>query len=78
MTDMVHIGVERREEQKSEERDYVRRELRYGLFQRNLPLPKGSKDTEVKAKYKDGILEARIPMPKTEVQTKRKITVAKS
>src|ERR1019366_6989546 len=61
--DVLHIGAERREEEKKEERNYVRRELRYGSFHRDLPLPKGITQADVKASYKDGILEVRVPAP---------------
>lgn len=58
---VLHIGAERREEEKTEERNYVRRELRYGSFHRDLPLPKGIAEADVKASYKDGIV--RVPAP---------------
>jgi HSP20 family protein len=61
--DVLHIAAERREEEKTEERNYVRRELRYGSFHRDLPLPRGTAEADVKASYKDGILEVRIPAP---------------
>jgi HSP20 family protein len=61
--DVLHIAAERRQEEKTEERNYVRRELRYGSFHRDLPLPKGTTQTDVKASYKDGILEVRVPTP---------------
>jgi HSP20 family protein len=61
--DVIHVGAERREEEKTEERNYVRRELRYGSFRRDLPLPKGTTQADVKASYKDGILEVRVPAP---------------
>ena len=75
--DVLHIGAERREEEKTEGRDYVRRELHYGAFHRDLALPKGVSDAEVKASYKDGILEIRVPMPKTDAEAPKKIPVAK-
>jgi HSP20 family protein len=65
--DVLHIGAERREEEKTEERNYVRRELRYGSFHRDLPLPKGVTQADVKASYKDGILEVRVPVPAEEL-----------
>lgn len=75
---VLHIGAERREEEKTEGRDYVRQEMRYGSFHRDLPLPKGTSDADVKASYKDGILEIRVPTPKAEAApTSKKITVAK-
>lgn len=60
---MLHIRAERREEEKSEERGYLRQELRYGSFSRTLPLPPGASEDDVKATYHDGILEVRIPAP---------------
>lgn len=58
---MLHISVERREEEAVEGELYVRKELHYGSFQRSLPLPEGVSEADVKAAYKDGILEIRIP-----------------
>lgn len=60
---MLHIKAERREEEKAEERGYLRHELRYGSFSRTLPLPPGASEEDVKATYRDGILEVRIPAP---------------
>jgi HSP20 family protein len=60
---MLHIGAERRDESSTEERDYVRKEIRYGAFHRDLAIPKGVVETDVKATYKDGILEVRVPTP---------------
>jgi HSP20 family protein len=60
---MLHISAERRSDEKSEESGYVRRELQYGSFHRTLPLPEGITDDDVKATYKDGILEIRVPVP---------------
>lgn len=76
---VLHIGAERREEEKTEKRDYVRQEFRYGSFHRDLPLPTGVSEDDVKASYKDGILEVRVPMPKAEaaVSTSKKVAVAK-
>jgi HSP20 family protein len=37
--EILHIEAERREEDKREEKGYVRRELRYGSLSRSLPIP---------------------------------------
>jgi HSP20 family protein len=52
-------------EQKSETKDKegFRSEFRYGQFDREIALPAGTKPEDVKATYKDGILEVRIPCP---------------
>ncbi len=59
----LHISVERRESTDSEKNGTTRSEFRYGSFSRTLALPEGTPTTDVKASYKDGILEVRVPMP---------------
>jgi HSP20 family protein len=72
---MLRIQAERREDEETEEQGYVRRELRYGTFTRSLPLPVGVTDADIKASYRDGILEIRLPAPEAEA---RKIPVTRS
>jgi len=77
--DVLHIGAERHQEDETRERNYTRRELRYGSFRRDLLVPKGTKDSDVKARYKDGILEVRVPTtPRTPQAPAAKIPVAKT
>jgi HSP20 family protein len=59
--DVLHIEAERHEEEETKERDYQRRELRYGAFRRDILVPTGTTEADVKASYKDGILEVRVP-----------------
>jgi HSP20 family protein len=73
---MLHIEAERREEEKREEKGYVRREVRYGSLSRSLPLPEGVTEADVTATYKAGVLEIRVPEPKRE--TAKKIAISKS
>ncbi len=61
--DTLHIEAERHEEETEEERDYLRREFRYGAFVRDLTLPKGVTAKDVKANYHNGILEVEVPVP---------------
>jgi HSP20 family protein len=58
-------------EEKGENRYYVERS--YGAFSRTLTLPARVKGDEVKANYRDGILE--IHLPKAEEEKTREITV---
>lgn len=58
---MLHIEAERSEEEETAERGYLRRELRCGTFSRTLPLLPGVAQDDVKASYRDGILEVRVP-----------------
>lgn len=73
---MLHIAAERREEEKREEKGYVRRELRYGSLTRSLPLPEGVTGADITATYKAGVLEIRIPEAKREPT--RKIAISTS
>jgi HSP20 family protein len=63
---MLRIEAERREEEKKEDRGYLRQELRYGSLSRTLPLPEGVTESDIKATYNAGTLEIRIPEPKQE------------
>ena len=73
---MLHIEAERREEEKREEKGYLRHELRYGSLSRSLPLPEGVTEANITATYKAGVLEIRIPEPKREPA--KKIAVSKA
>jgi HSP20 family protein len=59
---LLQITAQRRVEEKTEGKGYVRQELRYGGFSRTLPLPEGASESDIKATYKDGILEIRVPV----------------
>ena len=74
---MLRIKAERKEEETTEDKSYVRHELRYGSFTRVLPLPEGVAETDVKANYVNGILEIRIPAPVAEPAA-TKIPIAKT
>lgn len=50
-----------KEETKQEEKNYLRREFRYGAFTRTVPLPAGVQAEKATAQLKDGMLEVTIP-----------------
>ena len=62
----LHIRAERQEETGEQGKEFHRLEFRYGSFARTIPLPDGVEGSDIKASYKDGILEVRVPMPKVE------------
>lgn len=55
------IKGEAKAEHEDKGRNYYRRELRYGAFQRTVALPNEVKSDETKATFKQGILEVKIP-----------------
>ena len=58
----LQINAERRVEEKSQDAGYTRQEMRYGSFTRTLPLAEDATEGDIKAGYKDGILEIRVPV----------------
>jgi HSP20 family protein len=65
---------ERHFEHEDKEKNYHRIERFYGTFERSFLLPDGVKQTDIHAKYKDGVLELTVPIPE---QKKRKAVAVK-
>ena len=61
MREAVSLAGEYRTEAKTEKNGFYRSEFRYGKFQRVIPLPVAIENTQVKADYKDGILNLTLP-----------------
>jgi HSP20 family protein len=55
-------GERERTQEHSSDRFY-RFERRFGQFSRSVTLPTGVKEEDIKAEYKDGVLEIRVPKP---------------
>ena len=70
---VLTVKAERREERK----DPHRSEFRYGSFSRSLTLPAGSDENNVRATYRDGILEIRVPVKEEKKAEPRHITIVK-
>ncbi|MGH3794242.1 MAG: Hsp20/alpha crystallin family protein [Pseudonocardiaceae bacterium] len=76
--DMLRINAQRRLEENTEDKGYLRHELRYGSFTRTLPLPEGVHGDDITASYQDGILEIRVPLPEQpQPEQPRKISISK-
>jgi HSP20 family protein len=70
----VRGAHEERKEQK--DKDFLRRERRYGSFSRSMALPPGVDAKKIKAKTRDGVVEVTIPLPKE--AKKETVTIAPS
>ena len=57
------VTGERKSEEKSKSDGYLRQEVRYGSFKRQIPLPEGARISrdDVKARYRNGILRIEVP-----------------
>jgi len=68
--------VKKEQEERDEKRNYIKREIRRGSFQRVVVLPSGIKGDETKAEFENGVLVLTVPKaeevkPKT-IQVKSK------
>jgi HSP20 family protein len=52
---------ERKVDKEVKDEGYYRKESSYGLFERHMSVPKGIKDSEIKAEYVNGVLEISMP-----------------
>lgn len=66
---------ERRKEQEERREGFYRSERSYGHFSRAIPLPEGAETEDVKARFKDGVLEVKLPTPKRPEQRRRTIEI---
>lgn len=71
---MLRIEAKKQSDEETKERDYVRREFRYGSFVRDVALPHGVTDKDIAATYTDGILEVKVHLP-SGAETPRTIPV---
>jgi HSP20 family protein len=78
----IHITVEgenlilqgeRKMDRETRRREFSRREVFYGAFQRTVPIPRGLKAEAMKAKYHDGVLEITAPREKTHLPKEVKV-----
>ena len=55
------VTGERKAEKEIKEEGYFRKEATYGFFERHMTVPKGIKESEIKAEYANGVLEISMP-----------------
>ena len=72
---VLTVRGKREEKKEVTKRDFVRREVRYGSYEYSTSLPDGIKGEDVKAAYKDGVLELTAPIPKEAVAKDVKVQV---
>jgi HSP20 family protein len=70
---VLTIKAEHRAEKEDKKRDFYRREIRYGGFQRSLRLPNGVDADKADASYENGVL--RLQLPKSEALRPKQIKV---
>jgi HSP20 family protein len=74
----LQIRAERKETTEQRDEGSYRSEFRYGSMYRSIPLPKGVKEEDITATYKDGVLEVKAPVPEARVEAmKQKIQITR-
>jgi HSP20 family protein len=69
------VEGERRKEQEEQREGFYRSERSYGRFSRAVPLPEGVDTENVKAEFKNGVLEVKLPAPGRQPQPRRQIEI---
>ncbi|HET9103698.1 MAG TPA: Hsp20/alpha crystallin family protein [Solirubrobacteraceae bacterium] len=72
--DVLTIQGSHEENTERADKNYVRRERRYGSFSRSMTLPSGVDPSTIKAHTKAGVVEVTIPMPAQDKPAKVTIT----
>lgn len=72
---LLTIKGEKRQEGKTEGKNFHRVERRYGSFQRSFTLPKNVETADIKAGFKDGVLALTIPKAEAAKPTEIPISV---
>jgi HSP20 family protein len=67
---VLTIRGERKNGEEINEQDYFQREIAYGAFERQINIPSSAKTDDVKAEFKNGVVEITIPLTK-EVTAKK-------
>ena len=71
--DLLSIRGERKEEKEEKEESFLRVERSYGTFFRSVRLPSPVDETNVQAKYTNGVLNIRLP--KSEESKRKQIDI---
>lgn len=73
---ILKISGQSEHQSEVDDKNYYRKEVRYGSFYRALALPKAVQGEKAEANYKDGVLK--ITVPKAEEAKPKKITIKAS
>jgi HSP20 family protein len=76
--DLLTIKGSREEKRETKNAECLTREIRYRSFERSLSLPEGIKAEDLKAAYRDGVLQLSAPIPKEPTPKEVKIQLEES
>ncbi len=61
---MLTVRAKREEKTEIKKRNFLKQELHYGAYERAIEMPDGIKPEDIKAAYRDGVLELTAPLLK--------------
>ncbi len=70
LNNVLIVKGERKNEKEVKKDDYLRREISYGAFERRMSLPEGTAADQVKASFKNGVIQITVPLAKEAVAQK--------
>jgi HSP20 family protein len=73
--DVLTLQGERKDEREEKRDGYFHSERSYGSFYRSIPLPEGVDAEQVKANFKDGVLEVTMPSPPRRETRRRQVEI---
>ena len=76
--DTLVISAEKTRTHEHDDDGWHRSEFRYGSLTRVVSLPRGAKESDIVARYTDGVLEVRVPVPQVKGGGPHKIEVRRS
>ena len=74
---MLYISAETSSEQEEKEENYTRKEFNFSSFSRSFWLPENVKTDDIKANYKEGMLQVTLPKAEVKVVEKTKMIKVK-
>ena len=72
--DILTVSGQHEETKEDKDKNFLRRERRYGSFTRSMALPAGVDPKKIKATTHDGVVEVTVPLPKEPEKKKVEIT----
>lgn len=72
---VLTISGERTESREEKEAGYLLRERRFGSFRRSMTLPEGADESEIKARFEDGVLEVRVKNGAREISEPKRVEI---
>jgi len=72
---LLRISGEKKFEREVDEHDRYLRECRFGSFRREVMLPEGVEEEDIKASYDHGVLTVEMPLPADIMEEERKVEI---